>query len=38
MLSAGEFLRRFDAGTLDASGERLFPKGKRLLSHWNLRD
>jgi hypothetical protein len=23
---------------LDASGERLFPKGKRLLSHWNLRD
>ncbi|HET8734201.1 MAG TPA: hypothetical protein VFM45_10580 [Anaeromyxobacteraceae bacterium] len=23
---------------LDADGERLFPKGKRLLSHWNLRD
>jgi hypothetical protein len=23
---------------LDARGERLFPKGKRLLSHWNLRD
>jgi hypothetical protein len=23
---------------LSPSGERLFPKGKRLLSHWNLRD
>jgi len=23
---------------LSASGERLFPKGKRLISHWNLRD
>jgi len=23
---------------VDGSGERLFPKGKRLLSHWNLRD
>ncbi|MEI7705767.1 MAG: hypothetical protein WCK73_14355 [Deltaproteobacteria bacterium] len=23
---------------LDGSGARLFPKGKRLLSHWNLRD
>ena len=23
---------------LDARGERLFPKGKRLLSHWNIRD
>ena len=23
---------------LDEKGERLFPKGKRLISHWNLRD
>ena len=23
---------------VDGSGERLFPRGKRLLSHWNLRD
>ena len=23
---------------LDEDGERLFPKGKRLISHWNLRD
>ncbi|MFO0724176.1 MAG: hypothetical protein U1E65_10365 [Myxococcota bacterium] len=23
---------------VDAKGERLFPKGKRLISHWNLRD
>ena len=23
---------------LDAEGRRLFPKGKRLISHWNLRD
>ena len=23
---------------MDAKGERLFPAGQRLLSHWNLRD
>jgi len=38
---AARYIARYNIWThhlVDAKGERLFPEGQRLLSHWNLRD
>jgi hypothetical protein len=38
---AARYIARYNIWThhlVDAKGERLFPQGQRLLSHWNLRD